>query len=115
MRKTLHIRLLGAALACMLAGTSMPLMAAVYKCTHNGEITYSDTPCGANQQVLKPPPLVVIPSSHPAAAPGKSASSTNGLLHKLGLDSRGGLIAALLFGIPLSILVVFFMTRKKPG
>lgn len=115
MRKPTHTLLLGAVLACMLAGTSMPLMAAVYKCTHNGEITYSDTPCGANQQVLKKPKLVVTPAAQPAAAPENQSSKSNVILNWLGLDSQGGLIAALLFGIPFSIIAVFFMTRKKPG
>ena len=55
-----------------------------------------------------------MPSSQPEAAPAKQSSwSAKGLLSSLGLDSKGGLIAALLFGIPLSIVGIFFLTRKS--
>lgn len=113
MRRTLHTRLLAAVVACTLAGASMPLMAAVYKCEQNGKATYSESPCGTNQKVLKQPQLVVAPAAQPAAAPAKQSTTTNGVLKWLGLDSQSGIVAALLFGIPLSIIFIFFLTRKS--
>lgn len=101
-------------LACMLALAPLPLMAAVYKCAHDGQITYSDEPCGKHAQTLKPG-VVVVPSARPApeAAPVKQSSGIKGWLSSLGLDSKGGLIAALLFGIPISFVIIFFLTRKS--
>jgi hypothetical protein len=115
MRKIARTRFLGAIpgaiLAGMLALAPMPLMAAVYKCTHNGQTTYSEAPCGASQQTLKPD-VVVVPAPQVTEAP-KQSPSAKGWLQSMGLDSKSGLIAALLFGIPLSFVVIFFLTRKS--
>jgi ABC-type microcin C transport system permease subunit YejE len=106
-------RLLAVMLAGLLALAPMPLLAAVYKCERDNQVVYSDAPCGKNEQKIKPQ-VVVIPSSQPAAAPpAKEAWSTKKLLKWLGLDSRSGVIAALLFGIPLSLVLIFFLTRKS--
>lgn len=118
MRNARRTRLTGAllacALACALAVAPMPLMAAVYKCTHDGQTVYSESPCGAGQQTVKPD-VVVVPSSQPAQAHEAAQKSwgMKDLLHAVGLDSRDGIIFALLIGIPLSILAVFFMTRRS--
>lgn len=114
MRNARRTRITAALLACLLACAPMPLMAAVYKCTQNGQTVYSEAPCGAGQQMVKPD-IVVIPSSQPAQAQGAAGKSwgVKDLLHSLGLDSRDGIIFALLIGIPLSIAAVFFMTRRS--
>ncbi len=105
-------RLAGALLAGLLACTPQFALAAVYKCEHNGQVTYSDTPCGKDQQKVQPQ-VVRVPSSQPPAAPAQQPASAQGVLSTLGLDSRSGLITALLFGIPLSIILIFFLTRKS--
>lgn len=110
MRKTASTLLL----AALLALSPLPLMAAVYKCAHDGHVTYSDEPCGKHAQKLTPG-VVVVPSARPApeAAPVKKSPGVKGWLSSLGLDSKGGLIAALLFGIPISFVIIFFLTRKS--
>lgn len=114
MRNARRTRLAGALLACTLAMAPMPLMAAVYKCTQNGQTVYSESPCGAGQQMVKPD-VVVVPSSQPAQAheAGQKSWGMKDLLHAVGLDTRDGIIFALLIGIPLSVLAVFFMTRRS--
>jgi hypothetical protein len=114
MRKTACTRLPGLLLAGMLALAPLPLMAAVYKCAHDGQVVYSDAPCGKNAQEIKPG-VVVVPSAQPKAeaAPAEHASGAKGWLSSLGLDSKSGIIGALLFGIPLFFVVTFFLTRKS--
>lgn len=112
MPTTTLTRLSGLFLACLLAFTSMPLMAAVYKCNHNGQVVYADAPCGKTEQPMKTQVSVVSPFAAPKA-PASQPWSVKGMLSSVGLDTTGGLIAALLFGIPLSFIIVFFLTRKS--
>ncbi len=99
-------------LACMLALAPMPLMAATYKCTRDGQTTYSDVPCGAGQQEVKGR-VAVIPSPQPEAA--KKSSALSDLSAVAGMSARDMVIYGLLFGIPLSFVVVFFMSRRSGG
>ncbi len=97
-------------LGCMLALAPMPLMAATYKCTRDGQVTYSDVPCGAGQQAVKSQ-VVVVPSTQGDAPAQKS--SGGGLSAVAGMSARDMVIYGLLFGIPLSFAVVFFMSRSS--
>lgn len=109
MRKPLLARLLSLTLSGMLALAPVPLLAAVYKCEHNGQVVYGDTPCGKTEQMMKAG-VTVVPAFVPPARP---SSPVRDFLGSLGLDSRSGVVAALLFGIPLSFLIIFFLTRKS--
>jgi Domain of unknown function (DUF4124) len=115
MRKTVRTpflaALLSAALAGMLAIAPMPLMAAVYKCTQNGQTTYSETPCGGVQQALKPD-VVIVPATQFTGAP-KQSWSVKGWLQSMGLDGKDSVVGALLIVIPLSFGAVLFMSRKS--
>jgi hypothetical protein len=109
MRKTACTLLPGLLLAAMLALAPVPLLAAVYKCEHNGQVVYGDTPCGKAGQMMKAG-VTVVPAIAP---PAKPSSPVRDLVGALGLDTRGGVITALLFGIPLSFVIIFFLTRKS--
>ncbi len=111
MRTHTRARFLGLLLAGMLACAPMPLMAAVYKCVHNGQTTYSESPCTGAEPAMKPG-VVVVPSTDFVGGE-KKPRSAKGVLSSLGLDTGYGVIGLLLFGIPLSIVLIFFLTRKS--
>lgn len=112
MRHTTRSRFLSLLLSGALALAPVPLLAAVYKCGHNGQVVYSDAPCGKNPREVNIQP-VVVPSLAPEAAPAKQPWSLRGLASSLGLDDGSGAIGALLFGIPLSFIAIFLLTRKS--
>ena len=105
--------------------------ATTYKCTKDGEVVYSASPCGKDAQEVKSqvqvmdsrPALVEHPANSPATTttaaqtltPG-AAPETKGskFLRKYGLDSKD-VIVAMLFLIPLSLIAIFFLTRGSKG
>ncbi|HKB58420.1 MAG TPA: DUF4124 domain-containing protein [Gallionellaceae bacterium] len=109
MRNTLLARFLSLMLSGMLALAPLPLMAGVYKCEHGGQVIYSDAPCGKTGQAMKAG-VTVVPAFAPPARP---SSNIRDFLDSLGLGGTSAVIAALLFGIPVSFLVIFFLTRKS--
>jgi len=106
--------------------------ATTYKCTKDGEVVYSSTPCGKDAQevkskvqVLDAPPVITeqlskspattttVSTQHltPGAAPETKGSR---FLAKYGL-STNDVIVAMLFLIPISLLAIFFLTRGSKG
>ena len=64
-----HLRAPCAAVLCAAALASLNTQAqSVYKCTLDGKVSYSDTPCASNTATSSTLPVPVAPAANPSAA-----------------------------------------------
>ena len=64
-----HLRAPCAAVLCAAALASLTAQAqSVYKCTLDGKVSYSDTPCASNAATSSTLPVPVSPAANPSAA-----------------------------------------------